>query len=111
MRAVMIATAVACLIPTAGCSEFKRGFEEGLNQGNYTEAMKTKFIDACNAEAIKNVTPEQARKYCDCTYDRVSSTVPVAEFVKFDTGETISDAARTSLRVAVAQCGGNANQL
>ena len=114
MSAAKLITTLFCLGTAAtltSCAQFKQGWDEGMNQANYTDQMKTGFVSACIQSAEKNLTQERAKSYCECSYDRISSTVPVDEFVKFDSGETISDQTRTALKVAIAQCGGEASRL
>jgi hypothetical protein len=57
------------------------------------------------------VGADAARKYCDCAFDRISSTIPLDQFVKLDSGEPVRDETTTALKVAVTQCGGSASKL
>lgn len=107
MKIHVAASLLALLVGASGCSEFKKGWDEGVNQSDYTDSMKANYLASCNAEAVKNVSAEQARTYCECTFERISSTIPVDEWVKFDTGEPVQPETSSSLKVAIAQCGGN----
>jgi outer membrane murein-binding lipoprotein Lpp len=109
-RSVLFA-AVGSVLLLTGCSQFQQGFKEGMNQSDYTDAMKTNFMAQCSAEAVKNVSAEVARKYCECAFDRISSTIPVDEWTKLDAGETVREETSTALKVAVTQCGGSAANL
>jgi len=86
-------------------------FNEGANQADYTETMKAAYTKSCVTEAEKNVTPDEARKYCECTFEKISLTVPVGEWVKFDNSEAVKEETTTALKVAITQCGGNGGNL
>lgn len=107
MKNVGLIAIIGSLALMTGCSAFKEGFKQGLNQSGYNEEMKKNYMQACVAAAVNGLTEDKARSYCECTFDKVSSTIPVDEWVKFDSGETIKEETRTSLRVAVSECGGD----
>ena len=109
MKTVFLITAITGLALTTGCSVMSEAFNEGVNQADYTEAMKASYTKNCGTEAEKNATPDEARKYCECTFERISSTVPVGEFVKFDNGEAVKEETTTAFKVAITQCGGNSS--
>lgn len=73
--------------------------------------MKTNFMAQCSAEAMKKVSPDEARKYCECAYGRISSTIPVDEWTKLDSGEDVRPETTTALKVAITQCGGRGANL
>ena len=95
----------------SSCSEVKEGFQEGLNSADYTDAMKVKFMAGCQPAAEKERDTETARKYCECTFDRVSSTIPIEDYTKLEIGQEMSPEANASLAVAITQCGGNPSNL
>jgi hypothetical protein len=111
MKRPVLFAAVGGVLLLTGCSQFQQGFREGANQAGYTEAMKANFMAQCSAEAVKKVSPEVARKYCECAYERISSTIPVDEWTKLDSGETVRAETTTALKVAITQCGGSAANL
>lgn len=107
MKPLAAVPVLALVLLASGCSEFKKGWDEGINQADYTDSMKANYLATCSAEAVKNVSAEQARTYCECTFERVSSTIPVAEWVRLDSGDPVQPETTSSLKVAIAQCGGN----
>lgn len=111
MKNVRLVAILGSVMLIAGCSAFKEGFKQGLNQSGYSDEMKKNYMQACVAAAAQGLTEDKARTYCECTFDKASSTIPVDEWVKFDSGETIKEETRTSLKVAIAQCGGDASSL
>lgn len=111
MKKAFVAIAISSLTLTTGCAAFNEGIKEGINQGDYTDEMKANYNQTCVAAAIKFQSSEEAKKYCECTFDRISSTVPVDEFVKLDTGDTVKNETTSSFKVAVAQCGGDASKI
>lgn len=113
-KLVLIATglvATASLAIVSGCSSFMQGFKEGWNQSKYTEAMKTTFMVNCTPEAEKNVSADEARTYCECVFERVSSTIPVAEYARVDSGQPARDETTAAFRAAVSECGGNPDNI
>jgi hypothetical protein len=46
--------------------------------GNYPDQVRRNFLNACAAQP--GATPAQ----CECTFDEISRTVPVEEFVAYD---------------------------
>ena len=109
LKAVIAALLVVPLV--SSCNAFQEGVEEGLNSADYTEEMKTGFLAGCQQAAEKERDATTARNYCECTFDRISSTIPVEEYTKLDMGQEMSAEAKEKLNVAVTQCGGNANSL
>ena len=73
--------------------------------------MKTNFIAGCQQAAAQERDAATAKNYCECTFDRISSTIPVEEYTKLDMGKEMSTEAKASLNVAVTQCGGDASAL
>ena len=53
----------------------------------------------------------QAIKYCQCTWEGVSTTIPIEDFLKFERDEAMSPSSNLVLRELVAKCGGRANDL
>jgi hypothetical protein len=95
----------------SSCSAVQEGVKEGINSADYTEAMKASFMSGCQQAAEKERDAATAKKYCECTFERVSSTIPVEEYTKLDMGQEMSPEAKLSLNVAVTQCGGKASNL
>ena len=110
MKPLSICVSTLLILPLlASCGVVQEGIQEGINSSDYTEEMKSTFIAGCQPEAEKKVGTESARKYCECTFDRISATIPVEEYAKLDSGEQMSPEADASLKVLVTQCGGNGN--
>jgi hypothetical protein len=112
MRLLKAGICALLIVPlVSSCNAFQEGFEEGLNSADYTEEMKTSFIAGCQQAAEKERDVTSARNYCECTFDRISSTIPVEEYTKLDMGQEMSAEAKEKLNVAVTQCGGSASAL
>ena len=111
MKLGSLTALTSTLLLLGGCSAFQEGFREGMNQADYTDAIKANFMSQCTADATQRVGADAARKYCDCAFDRISSTIPLDQFVKLDSGEPVRDETTSALKVAVTQCGGSANNL
>ena len=111
MKNVSLVAILGSLMLIAGCSAFKEGFKQGLNQSGYSDEMKKNYMQACVSAVAKDSTEDEARTYCECIFDKASSTIPVDEWVKFDSGEKIKEETRKSLKVAFSQCGGDASSL
>jgi hypothetical protein len=107
-------TALCAIAISSGCSGLKQGLQdelkERLSQKDYKETIKENYLASCLSNAVKNATTQAARKYCECKYGKISSNIPASEFVKLGINKT-KFKTRTSLDVAIAQCGENTNSL
>jgi len=110
-RLRICATTLLALPFLASCGVVQEGIQEGINSADYTEALKANFMAGCQQEAEKARDAETSRKYCECTFERISATIPVEEYTKLDSGEQMSPDANARLNIAVTQCGGNASNL
>lgn len=112
----MIKTSKALIIPLAialgACSAFQEGFKKGYNSADYTDAMREAFTSACTEGAAEKLGDQKAAaKYCECTFEKISETIPVEEYVKYDLGKDVKEETRTQFNVAVTQCGGDASKI
>ena len=66
---------------------------------------------SCIRAATKQIGNDRANKYCKCTWEGISATIPFEEFIKLGSDQAMSPNATTALRTAVTECGGSAQKL
>ena len=77
----------------------------------YSDEMKGNFLSACVPAANGNMSKNEAIKYCQCTWEGVSTTIPIEDFLKLDREEAMSPNSNVILKKLVTKCGGRANAL
>ena len=77
----------------------------------YSKEIKENFLSACIPAANKNLSKNQAITYCQCTWEDISKTIPIEDFVKLERGEAMSPNSNSTLKKLVTKCGGRANDL
>jgi len=77
----------------------------------YSNEIKENFTAGCIEATPRKLSKNQAIKYCQCTWEGVSTTIPIEDFLKFERGEAMSPSSNLVLRELVAKCGGRANDL
>ncbi len=77
----------------------------------YSNEIKESFSTACFEATPRSMSKNQAIKYCQCTWEGISTTIPIEDFLKFERDEAMSPNSDLILRELVAKCGGRANDL
>ena len=77
----------------------------------YSNEIKENFTEGCIEATPRKLSKNQAIKYCQCTWEGVSTSIPIEDFLKFERGEAMSPSSNFILRELVAKCGGRANDL
>ena len=77
----------------------------------YSNEIKENFLSACIPAADKNLSKNQAITYCQCTWEGISTAIPIEDFLKLDRGEAMTTNSNSTLKKLVTQCGGRANDL
>ena len=77
----------------------------------YSNEIKENFLSACIPAANKNLSKNQAITYCQCTWEGISTAIPIEDFSKLDRGEAMTHNSNSTLKKLVTKCGGRANDL
>jgi len=77
----------------------------------YSNERKENFTAACIEATPKSLSKKKAIKYCQCTWDGMSTAIPMEDFLKLGRGEAMSPSSNLILRDLVTKCGGRANNL
>ena len=84
---------------------------EAGGPAEYSNEMKESFSTNCFEATPRSMSKNQAIKYCQCSWEGISTTIPTEDFLKLDRGEAMSPSSNLILRELVAKCGGRANDL
>ena len=84
---------------------------EAGRSAEYSNEMKESFSTNCFEATPRSMSKNQAIKYCQCSWEGISTTIPIEDFLELDRGEAMSPSSNLIFRELVAKCGGRANDL